>query len=563
MISTLDIDAASLANALATGVLVVDSTGRIALLNAAASRSLGITPEDAIGRDIHEYLLPDSFSHRPATCPVCAAVRGERLSGCPISFGSAGGKQLSVVVDFGPLGSDPVQRGAVLSLVHVEESARLNQVLREDIAERRREAERREFLLDAGRQLTASLNYETTLRRLARLAVPRLSDWCAVDVVSTDGQLQRLAVEHVDPARVALARLLEERYPVDPNAPSGVPNVLRTGQAELIPVIDHDFITRGARDEEHLKMIEELGMTSAMVVPLVARGHTLGAITLVLAESRRHFDERDLEFAEQFASRAALSIDNARLYGEAQEAQKRIAAINASLERQASELAAANRELEAFSYSVSHDLRAPLRALDGFSRILLDEYSEALSDDARRYLGIIRTSAVQMGTLIDGLLRFSRLGRQPLNRHPVTVNPLVGQVLQELQPELDGRSVEIVVADLPPCRADATLLRQVFANLIGNALKFTRSRKDARIEVGAFEQGGETVYFVKDNGVGFNMRYADKLFGVFQRLHRPEEYEGTGVGLAIVQRIILRHGGRIWAEAEPKRGASFYFVLGA
>lgn len=563
MISTLDFDSSALADALPNGVVVVDRDGRVALLNAPGSRLLGLVSSDVVGHNLHEYLALPPPEHVPGHCPVCAALDGERFRGRFVRFANPGGGTRQVVIDSAPLGKAGATSGAVLSFAPAAESVRQNQALREDIAERQREAERREFLLEAGRQLSATLKYETTLRRLARLAIPRLADWCAVDILTPDGHLERLAVEHVDDTRVALAKLLYERYPVDPDAPSGVPNVLRTGQAELIPLIDRELLVRSARDEEHLKLIDELGMTSAMIVPLVARGRTLGAITLVSAESHRQFDELDLEFAEHFASRAALSIDNARLYQEAREAQQRVAAINASLERQAGELAAANRELEAFSYSVSHDLRAPLRALDGFSRILLEEHVGGLSPDAQRYLGIIRSSAVQMGELIDGLLRFSRLGRQTLNRHPIAVNPLVQQVLQDLQPEREGRKIEVVVSELPPCRADATLLRQVYANLIGNAFKFTRGCEPARVEIGAFEQGGETVYFVKDNGAGFNMRYADKLFGVFQRLHRPEEYEGTGVGLAIVQRIIYRHGGRIWAEAEPKRGATFYFVLGA
>ncbi|HEX5417895.1 MAG TPA: ATP-binding protein [Chloroflexota bacterium] len=559
MISTLDFSSSAIAEALTSGVAVVDSASRVALLNSAGARILGLITSDVVGSDLHTHLSPSDSPHLPDECPLCIAAAGERFHGRLLRFGKSGADARLVAVDACPLGAE----GAVLSLVPAEESARQNRALREDIAERQRAAERREFLLESGRQLAASLNYETTLRRLARLAVPRLADWCAVDILTAEGQLERLAVEHIDPARVALAKRLEEQYPTDPNAPGGVPEVLRSGEAQLIAVVDHDLLARSARDEEHLRLIEELGMTSAMVVPLVARGRTQGAITLVLAESGRHFDALDLEFAEQFASRAALAVDNARLYLEARDARQRAAAINASLERQASELASANRELEAFSYSVSHDLRAPLRALDGFSRILLDEHAEGLSDDAVRYLDIIRTSAVQMGQLIDGLLRFSRLGRQPLSRHLVAVNPLVQQVLENLQPECEGRAVEIAVAELAPCQADATLLRQVFANLIANALKFTREREPARIEVGTFEKDGETVYFVKDNGVGFNMRYADKLFGVFQRLHRPEEYEGTGVGLAIVQRIVHRHGGRIWAEAEPRVGATFYFVLGA
>lgn len=235
-----------------------------------------------------------------------------------------------------------------------------------------------------------------------------------------------------------------------------------------------------------------------------------------------------------------------------------------ALSRRSADLEAVNRELEGFSYSVSHDLRAPLRAIDGFSRILLEEHAPELSSEAARYLELVRSNTRRMGRLIDDLLAFARLGRQPLTRREVSPGELVGQVVEELQGELAGRRVEISVGELPACSADPALLRQVFANLLSNAVKFTRSRDVARIEIGwrTDADPGEPVYFVRDNGSGFDMRYADKLFGVFQRLHREEEYEGTGVGLATVERIVHRHGGRIWAEAEPARGATFYFTLG-
>jgi PAS domain S-box-containing protein len=226
-----------------------------------------------------------------------------------------------------------------------------------------------------------------------------------------------------------------------------------------------------------------------------------------------------------------------------------------------SELESANRELESFSYSVSHDLRGPLRAIDGYSRILLEEHHEQLTPEDRRYLEMVRKSAQQMAMLIDALLNFSRMGRADLKRIALFPAAVAREALEELAPEMRNRQVEITIEDLPPCNADPSMLKRVYYNLLSNALKFTRQKDTAVIRAGSLRETDRTVYFVRDNGVGFDMKYVDKLFKVFQRLHSSREYEGTGVGLAIVQRIIQRHGGRIWVESEPGKGTTFFFTL--
>ncbi|MEW6155920.1 MAG: ATP-binding protein [Verrucomicrobiota bacterium] len=247
-------------------------------------------------------------------------------------------------------------------------------------------------------------------------------------------------------------------------------------------------------------------------------------------------------------------------------AEEEILRLNTELEKRVEErtaqLAMTNQELESFTYSVSHDLRAPLRHIDAFSQILIQEHAKELRDDARNYLQRIRRGIQHMGRLVDDLLNLARVGRQDLNRQLTPLNTIVQEVLADFRSETENRQVEWRIGPLPSVECDPGLINVVFANLFSNALKYTRPRAKAVIEVGQIAGGPETTIFVRDNGVGFSMKYAHKLFGVFQRLHRLDEFEGTGVGLATVERIIRKHGGRVWAEGEVDQGATFYFTLG-
>ena len=248
--------------------------------------------------------------------------------------------------------------------------------------------------------------------------------------------------------------------------------------------------------------------------------------------------------------------------GERQKAEAEIRQLNADLDQRVHErtveLEVANKELEAFSYSVSHDLRAPLRRMRGFSTVLLEEHAPQLPGEAQELLQVVNKNAIQMGELIDCLLAFSQLGRRPLRKQEVLPAEIVMQAWQELSGEREGREIEMTLSELTPCQADPLLLKQVFVNLLSNALKYSRTRKVSQIQVGCRDSA---IYFVRDNGVGFDMRYRDKLFGVFKRLHRAGDYEGIGIGLAIVERIVRRHGGEVWAEAVVNQGATFYFTL--
>jgi signal transduction histidine kinase len=270
-------------------------------------------------------------------------------------------------------------------------------------------------------------------------------------------------------------------------------------------------------------------------------GYLVGCFNTMLAEIER--STRDLEASNQ---------EVLRLNGEL---EQRVRERTAQLEY-------TNKELEAFCYSVSHDLRAPLRSIDGFSQALVEDFPEDVPEEAQRYLGRIRAATRRMAQLIEDLLNLSRVSRAGLQREPIDVSEMARQVLGDLQQRDPGRTVEVTIWDDMRAHADPRLLRAALENLIGNAWKFTEKSAAARIEIGALSDAGQATYFVRDNGAGFDMAYADKLFGAFQRLHSASEYAGTGIGLATVQRIVHRHGGRVWADAKPGKGAVFFFTLG-
>ncbi|MDF3059868.1 MAG: hypothetical protein K0R17_4083, partial [Rariglobus sp.] len=333
---------------------------------------------------------------------------------------------------------------------------------------------------------------------------------------------------------------------------TGLPGrVWETGEALLIP----DLAVDSGYPRAPLALAA--GLRSALGFPLLQEGQVIGVIDFLAADAR-DADEKLKEMLGLIGRQIGLFIQR-------RHAQDQVRLINAELERRVLErtaqLEAANKELEAFSYSVSHDLRAPLRAVDGFSQALVEDYGALLPADGRGYLETIRSETQRMGELIDDLLTFSRLSRASLERLRIDTSKLVRAVLKDMTGELADPKLDIRIEVLPQCHGDPALLKQVWINLLSNALKYTGRCELKQIEIGSRSEAGETIYFVKDNGAGFDMRYAHKLFGVFQRLHRAEDYEGTGVGLAIVQRIVHRHGGRVWAEGAVGRGATFHFTL--
>ncbi len=292
-------------------------------------------------------------------------------------------------------------------------------------------------------------------------------------------------------------------------------------------------------------------------VPALIGETLVGQVSVANAE--HDYTDRELEVIERLTDLYAIAIQRRQAEEEIKKYRNQLEEL---VKERTVKLEATNKELEAFAYSVSHDLRAPLRHIDGFLELLQKKAEPVLDKQSRHYMGSISGAAQKMGLLIDDLLSFSRMGRHAVTIQSVDLGNLLREVIGELEPETAGRNITWCIGDLPAVDGDAAMLRIVLSNLIANALKFTRHRQEARIEIGTLPgQASETVIFVRDNGVGFDMAYRDKLFGVFQRLHRADEFEGTGIGLANIHRIIVRHGGRTWAEAEPDRGATFFFSL--
>ncbi len=325
------------------------------------------------------------------------------------------------------------------------------------------------------------------------------------------------------------------------------------GRGALVGTNFADYFTEPERAQDGYRRVLAEGLVRDY--PLTMR-HVSGRTTDVLYNASVYRNEGG---ALQGVYAAARDVTERR------RAEAQIRRLNEGLERRVAERTAqlenAYAELEGFSYSVSHDLRAPLRAIDGFSRILMDEHRERLDAEGMRLLGVVRDNTVRMARLIDDILAFSRVGRVGMSPSEVDMTALCRPLADVRGAVARGRDVRVEVGELPPARGDSGMLRQVFANLIDNSLKFTRQREAAWIEVGGHVEGRECVYFVRDNGAGFDMQYVDKLFGVFQRLHSSDEFEGTGIGLAIVKRIVERHGGRVWGEGRVGEGATMHFTL--
>jgi PAS domain S-box-containing protein len=529
------------------GMVMINSNGQIVLVNAQTERLFGYRRDELLGQPV-ELLVPDRFreQHPENRARFMASPQVRSMGvGRDLYGRRKDGSEFPVEIGLNPIQSD--EGLLVLSaVVDITERKQAEQAAA-NYSERLRILHEIDKALIAGKGLEAiAAEALPPLRELLGVAraIVNLFDreLKEVEWLAAAGR-QRV---HVGPGVRYSIRLM------------GDVEALRRGELQMIDV--HTL-----PPSPEVDALLDSGVHTYAVVPMITKGELIGAISF--GGVSEPFSSEQISIVQEVATLFAIAITQARLYEEIQrqtrELEGRVRERTQELESALVDLQAANKELDAFSYSVSHDLRAPLRAIDGFSRILQMEHAAILPAEVREFLHDIRTNTQKMGHLVDDLLSFSRLSRQPLKRQFVDTSVLVRQCLEELSGERNGREVQVQLGELAHCWADPALLKQVWMNLISNAFKYTSKREAAEIEIGsrASDVPGQRSYFVRDNGVGFDMRYAQKLFGVFQRLHREEDYEGTGVGLAIVQRILHRHGGRVWAEGQPDHGATFSFSL--
>jgi PAS domain S-box-containing protein len=532
-------------------VAYVDTEQRYLFANQRYADSFGLPLEQVIGRKVADVV--GKAYYQTVRGNIEAALSGQTVSfDAPIHLPNGGERWIAVsyLPDTDEGGK---VKGLFVYVLDFTERKQIEEALKHSIAD-----------LDAINQVSQTLVSEIDLIPLIQAVGEQIRAMLAVSVVY---------ISLLDPQTNLLHFYFqyENEQPVqDPPIPFGVGMTSRVMELRHPVLINTDWERTAAEYNVHYG--DGVPAKASLTVPLVVKEHAIGVISLQDMERENVFTDAHLRQLTTIAANLAIAIDHARLYtalqnelAERRQAEETVRNLNAELEQRVTERTAAlelaNRELESLSYTIGHDLRSPIRAISAYSQLLFDDLAGCLAAPQDQKLRQIHQVSVHMGNMVDDFLAFLRLSRSTPHRQLVNVGPLVEQVIDETRAKAAAQNVQFTVRPMPTCMADEHLLRNVYFHLISNALKFTAKCSAPLIEIGALKSENETCYFVRDNGVGFDMQYADKLFGVFQRLHHPDEFEGTGMGLAIVQRIIHRHGGRVWVDARPGEGATFYFTL--
>jgi PAS domain S-box-containing protein len=507
------------------GIIGMSMEGTITAWNRGAERMYGYTAAEALGQSIR-LVVPDD--RREEASQVLDRIKlGERVEHFETLRCRKGGTRFPVSLLVSPILDDA---GTVIGASKIAR----------DISEQKRASQQAAFLAEVGAVLAGSLEYLTTLKTVANLAVPSIADWCAVDILTEERKLERLAVAHVDPAKIDLARTIRSRYE-DPNSPYSPPYVVRTGTPAMLREVSDDMIVASAKgDQERIALVRSLGLRSYMIVPLTTRGRTLGALTLATAESGRLYSEDDFRFAQDVAFRAALAVDNARAYNDAQ---------------------AANRLKDEFLATLSHELRTPLNAILGYSRML---QSGMLTTDKHAHaLHTVERNATSLTQIVEDVLDVSRIisGKIRLNIQPVDLPAVVSDAVATVMPAADAKQIRVQTILDPraaPISGDPDRMQQIVWNLVSNAVKFTP--KNGVVQVRLERVNSHVEIVVSDTGAGIAPDFIPHIFERFRQADSgtTREHGGIGLGLAIVRHLVELHGGTIHAvSGGHEKGATF------
>ncbi len=529
-------------------VIATDAVGRVTFMNPIAETLTAWVESDALGQPLDRvFPIFAEATREPVESPVAKVLREGKVVGLAnhTLLRPRVGPEIPVDDSGAPILDE---QGAIVGVVLVFR----------DVTHEKRAQSRNEFLARAGEALVSSLDYHATLATVARLAVPQLADWCGVDLVdAATGKTHQAAVAHVDPNKVKFAVELAQRYPPDPHATSGVPQVVRTGKPELYPEIPEALLEASAHDANHLKIIRELRLKSAMVVALRAHGRTFGAMSFVYADSDRRYTEEDLAFAEELARRASLAIENALAVKAAEEARARERWLRGEAER-------ANRSKDEFLATVSHELRTPLNAILGWTVTLRGRRPP---EEIDKGLAIVERNARAQAKLIEDVLDVSRIisGKLSLSLGPTSVATAARAAIETVTPAAEAKGINLsadVTDEALTITADADRLQQIVWNLLSNAVKFTPAGGDVALSV--FRDGPDVCLRVSDSGEGIRH---ENLGHIFEAFHQADasttrRYGGLGLGLSIVQQLVFAHGGTVHATSNgPGTGATFLVRL--